>query len=176
MFFKFYHFIFVLLLVSTAVIGINAQSDTFGDPGRKHKDDLPKNVKETIAKGRIDREKKDYEDLINRGEEAAKLSEELERSFAINNRLTPEDQKKLDRLEKTLKKIRNELGGDKDDEVEKLSSTQNALKTLQSYTSNLVEELKKTTRYSVSATAIQTSNAILKIVQFIRLGKNSLLQ
>ena len=170
--FKFFRFIFVIFLVSTAIVCVNAQSDVDPRTGKPTREDLPKSVKETLAKGRIDREKKDYEDLIKRSEESAKLSEELEKSFAKNNQLTLDDQKKIERLEKNLKKIRSELGGDDDDDDENLSSIHNALKKLQNYTSTLVEELKKTTRYTISATAIQTSNAILKIVRFIRLGKN----
>lgn len=169
---KFFHFIFALFLVSTAIVGVKAQGDATNRNGRPRNEDLPKSVKETIAKGRIDREKKDYEELIMRGEEAAQLSEELEQSFAKNNQLTSDDQKKLERLEKTLKKIRSELGGDDDDDDESPASTQTALKRLQNYTLNLVEELKKTTRYSISASAIETSNAILKLVRFIRQGRN----
>jgi seryl-tRNA synthetase len=170
--FKILHFIFTVFLVSTAIVCVNAQTNIDPRTGRPNQEEVPKSIKETLAKGRIDREKKDYEDLIKRGEESAKLSEELEQSFAKHNRLTPEDQKKLDRLEKNLKKIRSELGGDSDEEEENPSSIHNAFKALQSYTSTLVDELKKTTRYSISATAIETSNAVLKIVRFIRFGKN----
>ncbi len=171
--FKFFHFIFAVFFVSTAIVCVNAQSDASTRNGRPNpSDELPKSIKETLAKSRIDREKKDYEELIKRGEEAAKLSQELEQSFTKNNQLTHEDQKKLDRLEKNLKKIRSELGGDSDEEKENPLSVVNAFKALRSYTSTLVDELKKTTRYSISATAIETSNAVLKIVRFIRLGKN----
>ncbi len=169
---KFFHFIFALFLVSTAIVGVKAQGDATNRNGRPRNEELPKSVKETIAKGRIDREKKDYEELIMRGEEAAQLSEELEQSYSKNNQLTSDDQKKLERLEKTLKKIRSELGGDDDDDEGSPASTQTALKRLQNYTLNLVEELKKTTRYSISASAIETSNAILKLVRFIRQGRN----
>ncbi len=170
--YKFFQFIFAVFFVSTAIICVNAQTNVDPRTGRPNQEEVPKSIKETLARGRIDREKKDYEELIKRGEESAKLSEELEQSFTKHNRLTPEDQKKLERLEKNLKKIRSELGGGGDDEEEKPLSVGNAFKALQSYTSTLVDELKKTTRYSISATAIETSNAVLKIVRFIRLGKN----
>lgn len=171
---KFLQFVCAVFLVFIAIVCVNAQSDATTRNGRPNPagDELPKSIKETLAKGRIEREKKDYEELIKRGEESAKLSEELEQSFVKHNRLTPEDQKKIERLEKNLKKIRSELGGDGDDQEEKPLSIANAFKALQSYTSTLVDELKKTTRYTISAAAIETSNAILKIVRFIRLGKN----
>lgn len=170
--FKLFHIVFAVFLSITTIICVNAQTEIDPRTGRATREDVPKSVKEMLAKGRIDREKKDYDELIQRGEEVAKLSQEIEQSFAKHNKLTSDDNKKLERLEKTLKKIRSELGGDNDDEEEKPSSVVNALKTLQNYTSTLVDELKKTTRYSISATAIEASNTILSIVRFIRQGKN----
>lgn len=182
MFFKLSQLIFIAVLFSLTVVGVKAQSEPpeFGKPGAvsKEKDDLPKGIKETLAKGRIDREKKDYEELLQNGEEAAKLSESLEKTFAESNKLSVEDQKKLDRLEKLAKKIRRELGANDNDnedateEVENPSSLREAFQALQSSTGKLVAELKKTTRYSISVLAVQSSNAFLKVVKFIRFGKN----
>ncbi len=109
-------------------------------------------------------------------EEAVKLSNELEKSFTQNNQLSSTDQKKLDRLEKIVKKIRNELGADGDDKSvelnEKPLSIINALKALQNSTVKLVDELKKTTRYSVSVIAVESSNFLLRVVRFLRIGKD----
>lgn len=166
--FNFYRLIFAVLLVSAITVCANAQ---FPDLTPPDKNDFPKTVKETIAKGRIEREKKDYEELIGRGEEAAKISDELSKSFTKNNKFSSEDQKKLNRLEKLVKKIRSELGGADDDSAEdKPSSVSAAVKTLQDTTANLVDAIKKSTRYSVSVAAIESSNALLKIVRFIRFG------
>jgi seryl-tRNA synthetase len=179
MFLKFSQLIFIAILFSLAVVCVDAQADPpeIGSPsGQKQKEDLPKGIKETLAKGRIDREKKDFEELLRNGEEALKLSETLEKTFTESNNLTAEDQKKLDRLEKLAKKIRRELGASDGDDaaevVEKPYSIHEALKTLQSSTGKLVAELKKTTRYSVSVIAIQSSNVFLKVVKFLRFGKN----
>ncbi len=136
---------------------------------------MPKGIQESLAKQRIDREKKDFAELLARGEEALKLSDELEQSYSKNSAFSNEDQKKLDRLEKVVKKIRNELGGDGGDEEqieEKPLSLLNALKTLQSNTVKLVDELKKTTRYSISVVAVESSNALLSLVRFLRFRKN----
>lgn len=129
-----------------------------------------------MAKQRIEREKKIYAELLKRSEEAVQLSEELEKSFKVSNRLSGEDQKKLERLERLVKKIRGDLGGDDDGDDEeniknsKPSTMETAFKTLQSNASKLFSEIKKSTRYSVSVVAIQTSNALLKLVKFIRFG------
>jgi hypothetical protein len=173
MFFKFLRLIFVAIFLSLSVICVSAQTDASDSP-KSNKEDYPKGIKESLAKSRIEREKKDYEELLQNGEEAAKLSESLEKTFTETNKLTVEDQKKLDRLEKLAKKIRRELGADEIDEIAEErnpSSMLDAFKFLQDSTNKLVEELKKTTRYSVSVVAIQSSNTFLKVIKFIRFKK-----
>ena len=171
---------FSILCVMLFAVSAFSQIDASTPSGRPQaKEELPKNIKETLAKQRIEQEKKDYQELLSRSEEAVKLSEELEKSFVDSNKITSEDQKKLDRLEKLVKKIRSELGADDDEEaeiaekekVEKPSTLVSAFKTLQSNATQLFSEIKKSTRYSVSVVAIQTSNALLKLVKFIRFGK-----
>ena len=166
-----------------------SQIDASNTPIRpQQKEELPKNIQETMAKQRIEREKKEYDELLERSAEAVKLSEELEKSFTNSNKVSAEDQKKLERLEKLVKKIRTGLGGDDDegeqdasekdiaekDKPEKPSTMSSAFKTLQKNAAQLFSELKKSTRYSVSVVAIQTSNALLKLVKFIRFGKQNL--
>lgn len=136
-------------------------------------EDLPKGLRETLQKHRIEEEKKDYDEMVKRGEEAAKLSEELTKSFEQNQNLSSEDQKKLSRLEKLVKKIRDDLGGEDDNEsITKSLSLTNALKSVQENAETLLSALKKTTRLTISAVAIESSNAVLKLVKFIRFYKN----
>ena len=172
-----FSFLLVMLFCITAFSQLPDASTRSGKP---QPEELPKNIQETLAKQRIEQEKKDYEELLERSLEAVKLSEELEKSFINSNQISSEDQKKLDRLEKLVKKIRNDLGGDDDggesDIKEKIKDDKpatvgNAFKTLQSNAAQLFSEIKKSTRYSVSVIAIQTSNALLKLVKFIRFGK-----
>lgn len=161
-----------LLLCATAASAqdINAESRD----GRTFKEELPKNVQETFAKHRIAQQKKDYEEMLERGEEALKLSEQLESSFDQNQQLVEEDFQRLERLESLLKKIRKDLGGDDDDveDEKKPDNLGNAVKSLRETTLLLYDELKKTTQYSISAVAIQSSNAVLRIVKFVRFWKN----
>ncbi len=166
---------FTIFFVTTMAVFVNAQGgDASSRNGTPSKEEMPKGILESLAKQRIAREKKDFDDLLERGEEALKLTDQLEQSFTQNNQFTAEDQRKLERLEKVVKKIRNEMGGDgDDDEVEdNPSSIAKALETLKNGTSTLVDELKKTSRYSVSVVAVQSSNALLKVVQFLRFRKN----
>jgi len=175
---KFSAICFSFLLMMIFGITAFSQIDASTPNGKSTKEDYPKNIQETLAKQRIARQKKDYDELLQRSEEAVKLSDELEKSFSNTNQISAEDQKKLDRLEKLVKKIREELGADDDgepdmdkkDENEKPLTLVSAFKTLQSGTTQLFDEVKKSTPYSVSVIAIQTSNALLKLVKFLRFG------
>ncbi|HEY0426558.1 MAG TPA: hypothetical protein VGC76_02010 [Pyrinomonadaceae bacterium] len=175
MFFKFLQFIFLLTLVTLASVCVNAQVDASSPNGRpRQEEDLPKSIKENLAKGRIEQEIKEHEELLKRGDEALELCDELEKSFVANNKLSSEDYKKLDRLEKLVRKIRSDLGGDDDDanaEEKNPSTVENAFKILQENTVQLVDELKKSTRYSISVLAIESSNVLLKVVRFLRFKK-----
>jgi len=174
MFHKFLQLFFAIVIISGTTAFANAQSDKNSLGGTGEKEELPKGIKESLAKQRIDREKKDFAELIERGEEAVKIINELDKSFTVNNQFSSEDRKKLDRLEKVVKKISNEIsiGDDDDDAEDKPLSILNALKALKSNTLILVDELKKTSRYSISVIAVQSSNALLKAVRFLRFNKS----
>lgn len=139
----------------------------------------------TIAKLKAERDKKDHQEMLDRGDQALVLANQLEAAFERNNGLSREDRVRLETLENIVEKIRKELGGrdsgDDDSENDgqasdgsgegRPSTLREGFKYLQSSTVRLVEELKKTTRFSISAAAIQTSNSVLKIVKFLRLRK-----
>jgi hypothetical protein len=168
--FNLFRLFLAIFFISASTFAAHAQIDS---SNQAPKEEVPKGIQETLAKQRIEREKKDFADLLQRGQEALKITNELEESFVKNNNFSSEDQKKLDRLEKVVKKIRNELGSDGAEEVkEKPLSILNALKNLQSNTVKLVDELKKTTRYSISVVAVESSNALLNLVKFLRFRRN----
>ena len=165
----------ILFALFFCCLGASAQFDTTRD-GRPRPEETPQNIKETLAKQRIEQEKKEYEELLSRSEEAVKLSEDLEKTFAKSKEISSETIKKLEKLEKLVKKIRDDLGGDDDekgevDEEEKPTSVENAFKKLQEGAVKLYDEVKRSSRYTISAIAIQSSNAVLKIVRFLRFGK-----
>lgn len=168
---------FLIVFLSCSAAGVYAQSEASTPNGRlPRKEELPKNIQESLEKRRIEQEKKDYEELIQKAEEATKMATELNDSFAKQNSLTAEDRKKLEKLERLLKKIRKEMGGDDDDsdenadgeDNEKPATVSNALNKLASTSVNLLDELKKTSRFSISVIAVQSSNAILRVIRFLR--------
>ncbi len=170
MFSKFLSIGFAIALTFAAVVSISAQIDATTASGKPRNDELPKNIRESLEAQRIEREQKDYQELLERGDEVLKLSKFLEKSFAINNKLSSDDQKRLDRVEKLVKKIRRDLGGDDDDvDLEEMPTTlDDALKALRENSTKLVDELNKSSRHSISAVAISSSNLLLRIVKFIR--------
>ncbi len=168
--------LFFIIAVLGLTVSTEAQTDASNPFGRPRQEEpLPKNVQETLKKNELKQLKKDYEEMLANGEEAVKLSEEVENSFEKNNKLNAGDVQKLEKIEKLLKKIRKELGGDDADEpeetVEKPSSIKEAISTLKESAAGLFDELKRTSRYSISVVAIQSSNSLLKIIRFIRFWK-----
>ena len=174
----FVHIILVISLFALGALTASAQGAD-GRPVFNSMNDcesLERNLRESCITIRIKKEKKDHEEMLERGEEVRKLSDRLERSFAQNGRLSDADRATLETVEKNVKKIRSELGGDDDDEkIEKIlldgrnASFADAVDTLKSSAANLVDELKKTSRFTISATAIQTSNAVLSVARFLRI-------
>ena len=171
--FRIFQLIFSSVIIIFSSVFVSAQADASTANGKPRQEDFPKNIKETLKKHEIERNKKDHEKMLENGKEAVRLSEELAESFKNNNQLSAADEEKLERIEKLVKKIRSELGGDDEEEIEeaKPSNLEAAIKTLRKTTVNLLDELKKTTRYSISAVAIQSSNTLLDIVRFLRFWK-----
>ena len=168
----------LLTIVSAAFVSAHAQIDTriksISDPDEP-KTDEPKTIKDMLLKQRLAREKKDHKEMLERGEEALRLSRQLEKSFEQNKQISRYDKEKLDALEKIVTKIRKELGGGDDGEeaekTEKPSTLKEAFQFLQDTTVKLVDELKKTSRFSISAIAIQSSNTVIRLARFLRLRK-----
>ena len=80
MFRTLFRFTFVFSLVLVAAIRVNVQSNmpdaSTNDRGSKAKqDNFPKNIKESLAKSRIEREKKEFKKIIQRGKKRLKLIE-----------------------------------------------------------------------------------------------------
>lgn len=160
-----------------ALAGVTASAQTQDNPpsvlAKSEEVDKPKGFFETMQKMRIEREKKDYKEMLARSEQALRVSEQLEKSFARNGKLTKENFDQIASIEKLTKKIRSGLGGDDDDaKVDESNITEaDAVKTLRERVVNLYDELKKTTRFSISAAAIESTNAVLKIARFFRVTK-----
>ncbi len=162
-----------------AQTGADNKSSIYAKQGESDLDNHPKSLREMLIKMRIEKDKKEFDEMLSRGEEAMKISEELEKAYAQNGRLNQNEISKLETVEKLVKKIRSDLGGDDDgsDKRSKLNLQKTrpiaqgeAVKTFRSTTAKLFDELKQTTRFTVSAAAIQSSNAVLRLARFLRIS------
>ena len=85
---------FLVILFSLFAFGLfaapaAAQWDASTPTGRPRQEEpLPKNVLETLKKGELEQLKKDYEKMLKNGEEAVRLSEEVDESFKPNSKFT----------------------------------------------------------------------------------------
>jgi hypothetical protein len=133
----------------------------------------PKAALESKARMLIEESKKEHDTLLRRGDEAVEIAEKIESLAAGRNGLTGSVADKLDNLEKVVKKIRDDLNGD-DDEGSELKneeaspSAEDGFGSLKALVLKLNDELKKTTRFSISAAAIDRSNAVLRMVRKLR--------
>jgi len=172
-----------LALLISAVISARAQSSPRSPiappptpPPANNKDDRDNDVdfgsRETDARTRLilKAEKKAYEEHVARAKEASDLATELKTSYAASNTFNAADQKKLERLEKLTKRIRNEVGGSEmDADPKDLPNTvSDAVNVLPDMAKELYDEVEKTPRRVVSASLIERANRLLAVIQFVR--------
>jgi len=167
----------LVLLTAALAFAQNAENGA-GNLGKSDPSDAPRGMKDQLVKMQIEREKKNYQEMLDRGAEAAKLSDQVEKSFESRGSLTEDDKAKIENVEKLVKKIRGELGGSDGDETDEDLKKEDdpkdvvsGVKYLRDSTARLLDELKKTSRFSISAMAIQSSNTVLKIARFLRVEK-----
>ena len=170
----------VVILVAAGEGYSQPDASEAGPGGRSRRLSESIDLKAMLAKQRAERDKKDHREMLERGERALQLANQLEASFTETKSLSVEDRARLESLEQMVKKIRKELGADDDDDEDsgervssvdesRPSTVEEAFKYLQTTTIKLVDELKKTTRFTISAIAIQSSTNVLRLVKFLRL-------
>lgn len=168
--------ILVLALSAVALSAQTASNDPWPFPDRRKPDDDSRFVKEMLAKQQTAREKREYEALVERGETALRLSTELETSFRKKSQLSEAEREKLEEFEKLVSRIRKDLGGadDGDSEVgfketDSPKDVREGFIYLKRSTEQLVSEIKRSTRFSVSVLAIESSNTLIRLARFLRI-------
>jgi hypothetical protein len=140
----------------------------------------PRNLPELLDSQRIQRQRREHLAMLKRAEDALELAEELETSVGENGAITLRDRRKLEDLEKLVTRIRRDMGGRADssldemdeEEIEKARSPiKESVTFLRESIGSLVEELQRTSRFTVSAMAIQSSNSIIRFARFLRLRR-----
>jgi len=143
------------------------------NPGKKDSDvrfGSPEN--EMHSKAVIKEEKKRYEENLGRAREVSELAAQLAKSFASRKAFNSDDNKRLERLEKLTKRIRNEAGGSDSTsgaELEDICTTMvETLKHLAEMADELSKLVDKTPRQVISAGVIDQANRVLAVTQHLR--------
>ena len=125
---------------------------------------------EMQAKRAIKYAEKEYRENVERAHELADLGSQLSESFKRNKSLAREDLKKLDRLEKLTKAIRNAAGGsDSEEESKKVPADFAAtLKKMFEVVESLADRVEKTPRHVISASVIDKANVLLELIRMAR--------
>lgn len=174
-----------VLLFGTATNSVCQNAEERFPPTRNESERCIKDesVCEQLQKLRIAHEKKEHGEMVSRAMEALRLSEELEASISANPQLSEADRSKLQAFEKLVRKIRSELGARDSDDEKDVNDRDNVedelepkgpvdvvsgFKILRESTVKFVDEIRKTTRFTISAAAIRSSNAVLKLTRALR--------
>jgi hypothetical protein len=128
---------------------------------------------EMKARGILKAEKKQYDDNLARAREASQLATQLVEAYEAKRLFSPEDIKKLERLEKLTKKIRNEAGGSETDaDVKDIPPLmESAVKGIAELADDLRKLVEKTPRHVISASVIDQANKLLGLIQHLRDGR-----
>lgn len=167
----------VLMLLMTGGVSvctgqiIDASSSS---PFPRPKDDVPQPVLEQLARKKSDEERREFKELIDNAATASVLATEIRDGFARNGRLSGDDLRRIDKLERITRQIRGDLGGSDDSVSENESSPEppktlgDAVKELSETAATMSAEVSRCTRYSVSVRSIELSNRVLDLVSIIR--------
>lgn len=176
---QFLRFTFACALVLFTAMCLSAQTQPPAtrpipqpSPIERRHDGIDFGMRETDARTRLilKKEKKEYEENVERAQEARDLAAELQKIYEIAHSFNAADYKKLERLEKLTRRVRNEVGGSNTDaDPKELPRTQDeAVSLLTDMAKELCDEVEKTPRRVVSASIINQANKLIALIQYVR--------
>ena len=113
---------------------------------------------------------KDHEENIDRAKEIGDLAKQLQANLKDKTSIDRDSLKKLERLEKLTKKIRNESGGE-DEEVkivDRPTTLAGAVDQVAESAEALSKAVQDTPRQVVSASVIGKANVLLELIKMVR--------
>jgi len=171
----------VLLVLTTSGYSQSAQSSTppsdppiIKDLNKDTSKDDPRfgsPEAEMRSKLEIKEEKKKYDEHVARAKEVNQLATQITESYESHKTLSSDDGKRLERLEKLTKRIRNDAGGEndaKEDSDEVPSGMEDRIKKVSSMAVELQKLVESTPRNVVSAAVIDQANKLICIIQHVR--------
>lgn len=156
-----------------------AQRSTPAMPTASPQTDSPSNGDSQVPSSlsdelRIKREikyaEKEHHQNLARAKEIYHLGNDLAASFDGGNSLDREAIRKIDKLEKLIKRIRSDAGGS-DDEIaltKKPNDLAGALKCIAEASASLSDRVQGTPRRVVSAQTIEKANVLLELIRIVR--------
>jgi hypothetical protein len=168
-----------LVFASFIVVGAQTRPQNSPTPPEPNAG-KPGSSEDNLGLGSIDEEmrvkqnikllEKEYKQNVGRAREAAELGAQLRDAIKQGKPFGREETKKLERLEKLAKKIRDEAGGS--DEDTSLSNPpgklESALTRLAEVAESLFKVVEKTPRQVISAAVIEKANALLQLTRITR--------
>lgn len=143
-------------------------------PGdRRGRDPMrPENVmeEEMIQRAAIRRGEESHREMVERARENARLGTDLKAVAGERASLGADDLKKLERMESLARKIRGESGGSDDEEAvpDPPRDLASALRLLAETSDDLLKKVEKTSRLVTSASVVQRSNEVIKLVRHVK--------
>ena len=152
----------------------NQKPISIDDKGSTSSDDPPRPFamaeEEMRAKRAIQLAAKEYQENLDRARDLSVTGASVVASFKQNSVLDREDFKKLDKVEKLAKRIREAAGGSEDKvEMEKPpTDLPSAVCMLGELSKSLKEKVEKTPKHVISATVIDEANLLLEVIRILR--------
>ena len=115
-------------------------------------------------------EKKQYDENVARAREASQLATQLVEAYQAKKDFNSDDGKKLERLEKLTRRIRNDAGGSETDpDVKDIpTAMEAAVKHVAEVADELRKLVEKTPRHVISASVIDQANKLLGLIEHVR--------
>jgi len=125
---------------------------------------------EMRAKLAIKMAEKDHEENLKRAKEIAQIGKELQESLKDKSVLDRYSLKKVERLEKLTKKIRNEAGGEEEDVTiaNRPADLCATVSQIAEASESLSKNVQDTPRQVVSASVIGKANVLLELIKMVR--------
>ena len=163
----------VLMLGSSPAYSQTRPAPPDDKPSKSDKDDLGSDIgsheREMRAKLALREEKKLYDENLARARETAEIASQLLESYHTKKSFSLEDRKKLERIEKLTRRIRNEAGGTETDvDIEASPVIETAMKSVADMAEELRKEVEKTPRHVISTTVIEQANKLIGLIQHVR--------
>jgi hypothetical protein len=163
----------LLLLGSFSVYSQTLKPPPADRPSKSDKDDLGSDIgsheREMRARLALRRDKKLYDENLARARETSEIASQLLESYQAKKSFNSDDNKKLERIEKLTRRIRNEAGGSETDvKIEVSPVTETAMKGVAETAEDLRKEVEKTPRHVISTTVIDQANRLIGLIQHVR--------